>query len=190
MRPQMRTLALLLAATFAATTLWGRPSASAGHREEATSVAQRSEPTETLPAGNEAVGAAIVAGKGACQTCHRVRDQGSRLGPDLTDIGAVRSPEQLQTSLLDPDAEILPENRFYRVVTRDGATITGRLLNLDTFQVLMMGPKEELRSFYKSELREHGFIKGSTMPSYRNTLSRQELADVITYLSTLKGVTP
>lgn len=132
----------------------------------------------------------MVAGKGMCLTCHRVQGRGSRLGPDLTDIGAIRSPEQLQTSLLDPDAEILPENRFYRVVTRNGATITGRLLNLDTFQVLMMGPKEQLLSFYKSELREHGFIKGSTMPSSRDTLSRQELADVITYLGTLKGVTP
>ena len=69
--------------------------------------------------------------------------------------------------MLDPDAEILPENRFYRVVTRDGATITGRLLNHDTFQVLMLDAKEQLRSFDKSELREHGFVKESAMPSYR-----------------------
>lgn len=115
---------------------------------------------------------------------------GSRLGPDLTDIGTIRSPEHLQTSLLDPDAEILPENRYYRVVTRDGASITGRLLNLDTFQILMLDQKEQLRSFHKSELREHAFVKGSNMPSYRTTLSPQELADVIGYLGTLKGVTP
>jgi small nuclear ribonucleoprotein (snRNP)-like protein len=89
---------------------------------------------------------------------------------------------------MEPDAEILPENRFYRVVTRDGATISGRLLNLDTFEILMLDEKEQLRSFQKSELHEHGFIKGSKMPSYRERLSRQELADVIAYLSTLKGV--
>ena len=123
-----------------------------------------------------------------CLTCHRVQGKGSRLGPDLTDIGALRDAEQLMTSLLDPDAEILPENRFYRVVTRDGATTTGRLLNLDTFQVLMLDEKEQLRSFQKSELREHGFVKASKMPSFRERLSRQELADVIAYLSTLKGV--
>ena len=28
------------------------------------------------------------------------------------------------------------------------------------------------------------------MPSFRSTLSRQELADVIAYLMTLKGITP
>ena len=145
---------------------------------------------ESLPAGNEAAGAAIVAGKGVCLTCHRVQGKGSRLGPDLTDIGATRSPDQLHASLLDPDAEILPENRGYRVVTRDGMSVTGRLLNHDTFQVLMMDSKEQLRSFDKAELRQHGFVKGSAMPSYREKLSPQELADVIAYLSTLKGVTP
>ena len=145
--------------------------------------------TEPLPAGNETAGAAIVAGKGNCQSCHRILGKGSRLGPDLTDIGVLRKPEQLEASLLDPNAEILPENRFYRVVTRDGATITGRLLNLDTFQVMMLDPKEQLRTFVKSDLREHGFVDGSTMPSFRSTLSRQELADVIAYLLTLKGIT-
>lgn len=166
----MRTLALVLAAALAASAAWAQPG------------------SETLPGGNEAAGGPLVAGKGTCLTCHRVQGKGSRLGPDLSDIGTLRTAEQLLTSLVDPDAEILPENRFYRIVTRDGATTSGRLLNLDTFQVLMLDEKEQLRSFQKSELREHGFIKGSKMPSYRERLSRQELADVIAYLSTLKGV--
>jgi quinoprotein glucose dehydrogenase len=153
-----------------------------------TALAQ--SPAESLPAGNAASGAQIFAGKGACQTCHRVQGKGSRLGPDLSDIGLMRTTAQLETSLLDPSAEILPENRFYRVLTRDGATITGKLLNLDTFQVLMLDSKEQLRRFLKSELREQGFVDGSKMPSYRTTLSRQELADVIAYLATLNGVMP
>jgi putative heme-binding domain-containing protein len=146
--------------------------------------------TEPLPRGNETAGAATVAGKGDCQSCHRIFGKGSRLGPDLTDIGSLRTPEQLEASLLDPNAEILPENRYYRVVTRDGTAVTGRLLNLDTFQVMMLDPKEQLRTFFKSDLREHGFADRSTMPSYRSTLSRQELADVVAYLLSLKGITP
>lgn len=145
---------------------------------------------ESLPSGNEAAGAAIVAGKGQCLTCHRVQRKGSRLGPDLTDIGTARLPDHLLASLLDPDAEVLPENRAYYVVTRDGVSTTGRILNHDTFQVLMMDSKEQLRSFTKAELRQHGFVKQSAMPSYREKLSPQELADVIAYLVTLKGVTP
>ena len=107
------------------------------------------QPGGRCRAGNETAGAAIVAGKGNCQSCHRIFGKGSRLGPDLTDIGSLRKPEQLEASLLDPNAEILPENRFYRVVTRDGTAITGRLLNLDTFQVMMLDPKEQLRTFSK-----------------------------------------
>jgi quinoprotein glucose dehydrogenase len=166
----MRTLALILTAVLAAPVVWAQPG------------------SENSPSGNPAAGAAVVAGKGMCLTCHRVQGKGSRLGPDLTDIGTLRDTKQLMTSLDEPDAEILPENRFYRVVGRDGATISGRLLNLDTFQVLMLDEKEQLRSFQKSDLREHGFVKGSKMPSYRERLSREELADVIAYLSTLKGV--
>jgi putative heme-binding domain-containing protein len=148
------------------------------------------QPGTTPATGDPARGAAIVAGKGACQTCHRVGDKGSRVGPDLSDIGTTRTPERLQTALLDPSAEILPENRSYRVVTRDSATITGRLLNLDTYQVLMIDSKEQLRSFDRAELGEQGFIKASPMPSYRDKLSPQEQADVIAYLRTLKGLTP
>jgi putative heme-binding domain-containing protein len=140
--------------------------------------------------GNPSAGAEIVTGKGQCLSCHRVRDAGSRLGPDLTDVGTSRRPDQLHASLVDADAEILPENRRYRVVTRDGTIISGRILNHDTFQVLMMDAKEQLRSFDKSELREHGFVKASAMPSYRAKLTPQELADVVAYLMTLKGVSP
>jgi quinoprotein glucose dehydrogenase len=143
-----------------------------------------------VPPGNPSAGAEIVTGKGQCLSCHRVLGAGSRLGPDLTDVGTTRRPEQIHASLLDPNAEILPENRRYRVVTREGITITGRILNHDTFQVLMMDPKEQLRSFDKSELREHGFVKESAMPSYREKLTPRELADVVAYLTSLKGVAP
>jgi mono/diheme cytochrome c family protein len=37
----------------------------------------------------------------------------------------------------------------------------------------------------KADLREHGFVD-SPMPSYRDTLSQQEIADVVSYLLTLK----
>jgi putative heme-binding domain-containing protein len=166
----MRTAALVLTAVLTA------------------SAARAQAGAEGVPGGNQAAGAAIVTGKGMCLTCHRVQGKGSRLGPDLTDIGTLRTIEQLVTSLVEPDAEILPENRFYRVVARDGVAISGRLLNLDSFQILMLDEKEQLRSFLKSDLREHGFIKTSKMPSYRARLTPQELADVVAYLGTLKGV--
>jgi mono/diheme cytochrome c family protein len=49
----------------------------------------------------------------------------------------------------------------------------------------MLDGKEQLRSFAKSDLKSHGFIE-SPMPSYKNTLTPQEIADVVSYLSTLR----
>ena len=81
-----------------------------------------------------------------------------------------------------------PQNRTYRAVTKQGETITGRLLNVDTFTVQMLDSKERLLSLQRSDLRESGFVKDSPMPSYRDKLSAQELADVVAYLVTLKGI--
>jgi putative heme-binding domain-containing protein len=142
---------------------------------------------DTSIPGDATRGKAIFEGKGDCASCHRVKGNGSRLGPDLSDIGQFRRSVELERSLVDPGAEVLPVNRSYRVVTKDGATITGRLLNQDSFTVQLLDSKERLVSYIKSNLREYGFIQNSPMPSYRDKLSSQELADVVSYLVSLKG---
>jgi cytochrome c oxidase cbb3-type subunit III len=130
-------------------------------------------------------------GKGACATCHRVDGVGARLGPDLSEIGRLRRAIELETSLVDPGKEILYTNRMYKVVTKDGVTVTGHLLNLDSFTVQMLDTKEQLRSFEKANLRDYGIVDVSPMPSYKEKLNAQELADVVSYLVSLKGkVTP
>ena len=139
-------------------------------------------------AGDAAQGKIVFEGKGACVTCHRVKGTGARLGPELTDIGALRRAVELEQSILDPDAEVLPQNRFFRVVTKDGATITGRLLNQDAFSVQLFDNKERMLSFSKSDLKEYAFLEKSPMPSYQGKLSPKELADVVSYLVSLKGV--
>src|SRR6202140_309599 len=88
--------------------------------------------------GNPAAGKAIYDGKGGCASCHRIRGEGSRNGPDLSDIGYLRLAGELERSITDPDAEILPQNRTFRAVTREGATITGTLLNEDKYAVQVL----------------------------------------------------
>jgi cytochrome c oxidase cbb3-type subunit 3 len=136
--------------------------------------------------GDAARGKALFAGRGACASCHRVSGVGGRLGPELTRIGQLRRAVELERSILDPGAEVLPTNRFYRVVTRDGATTTGRLLNHDTFTVQVLDDRDQLRSFVKADLREHG-ITPSPMPPVKNVLAAQDVADVVSYLVSLKG---
>jgi putative heme-binding domain-containing protein len=142
--------------------------------------------TPTGPKANLAHGKSLFANKG-CMNCHRIHDQGSRVGPDLTSIGARRKRDDIQRSILDPDAEVLAENRYVRVVTRDGVTLTGRILNEDTFSLQLIDSKEKLVSLQKADLGKFEFLKNSPMPSYRDKLSGDELIDLVGYLASLKG---
>jgi putative heme-binding domain-containing protein len=139
-------------------------------------------------AGDSARGKTIFEGKGGCTACHRIRGQGSRLGPDLSDVGAYRRAPEIEKSILDPDAEILPQNRSVRLVMKDGSAVAGRLLNEDTFNVMILDSKDRLAAYTKSDLKEFTFLDKSPMPSAKGKLSSQELADLVTYLSAQKNV--
>jgi putative heme-binding domain-containing protein len=119
-----------------------------------------------------------------------VNGKGPRLAPDLSEVGATRPLPELHQSLLDPDATVRAGNRFFQVVTKDNAKITGRLLNQDTFSVQLIDANERLVSLSKSNLREFGYVKSSSMPSVRDKLSAQEVDDLVGYLVTLKGLNP
>ena len=138
----------------------------------------------SVVAGDAARGKAAFEREGACLSCHRAADMGARVGPDLTGIGGRRSAAEIERALRDPGADVAPANRTYRVVRPDGTTVAGRLLGHDTFTVRLLDTREQLRSFTKSELREHGFVP-SPMPPYRG--SPQEIADMVSYLSSLRG---
>ena len=142
----------------------------------------------TVAVGDARRGREIFAGKGACMSCHRVNGQGSRMAPDLSDIGTVRSARALEESLLDPTSSMLPMNRSVRGVTRDGKVVTGRRLNEDTYSVQLIDADEHLVSLAKADLKEYTVIKTSAMPSYRTKLSTAELGDLVAYLLTLDGV--
>lgn len=123
-----------------------------------------------------------------CLSCHRVGEKGSYVGPDLNAVGANRSPEQIRAALVSPNKEVRPENRTVRLVTADGKTVTGRLLNQDGTSVQIIDSSSQLKSFEKSTLRQFEIVTTNPMPSYAEKLSAQELTDLVHYLSSLKGV--
>ena len=140
--------------------------------------------------GDAARGRALFETKGNCLSCHRLNDAGKYAGPDLTEIGRLRTPAALQRSLIDPTASMLPINRPVRAVTRDGTVITGRRLNEDTYTVQLITDEGRLVSLVKAELKEWTVRTTSTMPAYKDTLSASEIADLVSYLVSLKGGRP
>jgi len=138
--------------------------------------------------GDASRGRALFEGKGGCLGCHRVDGKGSRLGPDLSEVGAIRTAAYLERSLVAPAESILPEHRFVRIVTREGTVITGRRLNEDTHTIQLIDSEERLRSFAKADVREYKLLTTTTMPAYQEKFSPVELTDVVTYLLSLKGL--
>ena len=145
--------------------------------------------------GDAARGRAIFTGQGGCVKCHRAEGAGGTGGPDLSRAGVARGrgafaapPDRaaLERSILDPNAEIAPAYRIYQVTPANGAPIRGRLLNQDTFSVQFHDEAGNLRAFLKSDLKSFGFLP-SPMPSFKGRLTPQDVADVVSYLLTLKG---
>lgn len=137
--------------------------------------------------GDAARGLAIFEGNGGCLACHRAGAKGSRLGPDLSGIGSLKTAAYLAQTLTNPNETIAPQNRFVRVVTKQGVTISGRRLNEDTHTIQLIDEKEHLISVSKSDLREYELLKTSPMPSYKDKLTQQEISDLVSYLLSLKG---
>ena len=131
----------------------------------------------------------LLHGKAECVRCHRVQGVGGFRGPNLSEIGASRSEQSLMQSLVAPSAEIIPLNQEIRAVTRTGRTIVGRRMNEDTHSIqLILEEQGLLVSLLKTELKEMTVSKTSPMPAVGDSLTADELADLLAYLRSLKPV--
>lgn len=126
--------------------------------------------------------------KGGCASCHIVGGRGGTVGPDLSNIGARRSPAYLREALIDPGASVPEEFLVVSVVTRDGQRVRGVRLNEDSFTIQLRDTRNVFHSFRKLELKELKKEFGaSLMPGYRESLAASEIDDMVAYLAGLRG---
>jgi cytochrome c oxidase cbb3-type subunit III len=143
--------------------------------------------------GDSAAGS-LVYMNAACSKCHMMKGQGNGFGPDLSAIGFSRNPAYLRQSILDPGAT-LPESTdidngygfsLYlpvKIVTAEGKEITGVRMNEDTYTIQIKDLENHYYSFYKNQLRSLEKLYGqSLMPSFKNTLSDQEVNNLVAFL--------
>lgn len=147
------------------------------------SLSAAASPNEKVP-GNPNAGASLFA-RNRCTACHRINNEGSVYGPDLTRIGAGRSLQYLRESLTKPEADIMPEYQGVVVTLHDGTRVTGVRINEDTFTVQLRDLAQNFRLFKKDEVQSVETAKRSLMPPYN--LPAKELDDLVAYLSTLRG---
>ena len=141
--------------------------------------------TADLP-GDPAAGSMVFNGKGNCSSCHMVSGEGGRRGPDLTEVGGRRNPDELASDLRTPDEDLAPRWWTLRVTREDGSVVEGLRMSEDTFTMRVMDENEALWSFSKGSVRSHERITSSIMPSVNALLTSTEVDDLIAYLYSLR----
>jgi cytochrome c oxidase cbb3-type subunit III len=139
----------------------------------------------------EIVGADIEHGRqlfgSHCSDCHRVRDDGGHLGPELTRIAQARSREALVQAIRDPDASIPLGYRTVSVRTRRDERVRGVVKTEDAFSMQIVDATGRLRGYRKADLEELTREPESLMPRFSSDrLSERELDDLVAFLGTLR----
>jgi putative heme-binding domain-containing protein len=140
---------------------------------------------EKIP-GDPASGERLFREEADCGTCHRVNGAGGRRGPDLSEIGWLRSPAFLRTSLLKPDDQVEPRWWSARVTLEDGSIVEGTRMDEDSFSVRLLDAEEHLRAFRKDAVKSYERLETSTMPGYDGALDARQLDDLVAYLYSLR----
>jgi putative heme-binding domain-containing protein len=118
-----------------------------------------------------------------CGKCHLPRKQAARVGPDLSGINN-KTKEELLTSILNPSYAIEPRFTYYMVTTKDGRMHDGVISNETPGMLTLRGGTEDGDdTILRRNIAEVRASTLSLMPDgLEDSLGRQGLADVITYL--------
>ena len=125
-----------------------------------------------------------------CSKCHVLNGKGSKVGPDLTGIGAVQTPQYLIESVLKPSEIIVKGFETMYLMTNDGMAYNGLLVSQDEDEVVLMvdedGEMEEY-VFYPEEIAQMQKQDVSIMPgNFQDMLTTKEFYGVILFLLSQK----
>lgn len=144
----------------------------------------RASASDTFVPGNPEQGSNVFWTKGDCGACHMIGGRGGISGPDLSNIGAERTLDEIQGVFTERHRRIVSGYESADVVTVTGERFSGIIKNEDNFSLEMLDLRGHLKLFSRDELREIRYRKASPMPTnYRQTLSPAELQNLIAFLS-------
>ena len=122
----------------------------------------------------------------ACLACHRVGDEGGIIGPALDTLGTAQPVDFIVGAILEPKKEIKEGYDAYELETKSGDLLTGYRIRSDRAAVVLRetGAAEAI-TLNREQVKNERAL-GTLMPSgLADSLTREELRDLVTYLSTL-----
>ena len=141
----------------------------------------------TLIGGNAEAGAGSFYwdAKLQCVRCHAIGTDGGKVGPSLTEIGDVLTREQIREALINPSARIAPGYGIITLKLTDGSEVSGTLLAESAEAITLKTENAEPLEIEISRIRERTNAP-SGMPAMGLVMSKQELRNLVEFLSTRK----
>jgi putative membrane-bound dehydrogenase-like protein len=129
----------------------------------------------------------FLSSKVACATCHAIGNQGGKIGPDLTRIGAIRSGRDILESILFPSSTFAQGYEPFAVETKEGEEFSGIVIERNERHVVLRtgaGTEMNLSPANVKELRRTAL---SIMPEGLETaMTEVEFRDLVAFLQSLK----
>ena len=142
---------------------------------------------EATQHGQAATGAKLFASaKSACLSCHRIGERGGKIGPDLSEIGKLRSATELAESLLWPNRHVEPKYQVTQIATSEEQILRGYVSREDPESITLLDPTLATEiTLNKSDI-ENRAVGPSLMPDgLLNSMSTSQQADLLTFLTDL-----
>lgn len=122
-----------------------------------------------------------------CAKCHKVKERGSEVGPELTNLAGTRPPSFIIEAILEPDKEIASGFESVLIVTKDGRYLTGIVKKQDEKEVVFSDKEGKLQKIARSEIEQLAPQKTSLMPgNFKEILTMESFHDLLAYLMTLQ----
>jgi putative membrane-bound dehydrogenase-like protein len=124
-----------------------------------------------------------------CVICHMANGQGNDFGPALSEIGDKLPKEAIYGAIIDPNAGINFGYEGYILEMKDGNTAVG-IISSETEDVISLKtPGGAAVNYDKTEIISRTQMSNSMMPKLDQTMTEQELVDLVEYLFSLKKET-
>jgi putative heme-binding domain-containing protein len=122
-----------------------------------------------------------------CIKCHQVNGEGIDFGPNLSEIGTKLAREAIYEAILDPSAGIAFGYEAWHLELKGGDEADGLVVSETADELALKAIGGVVTRYKKADIVRRTKQKLSIMPSgLEQTMSRQELVDLVEYLSSLK----
>jgi putative heme-binding domain-containing protein len=122
--------------------------------------------------------------KRVCAACHKIGDVGFSFGPDLSDAGKRLTRREIHEAILEPSKKVDPKYVATTVITVDGQTEIGLVVEKNDQSITMVGADGKSKVIPRDEIDELIETKQSSMPeNLASTLAPSEFLDIIEFLS-------